>query len=195
VSYVGGGLSHLDVSPRATKSLRVINKLCDAVINDFLTMARADATYLFEILAIVWPQVRGLFVAGTITKKKYQDAFLRAVGPSHGFVFRRRLVFPGRAASPLASSKVYDVTFGERSLPSFFCPVGASADRPGEQKYFQAQVKENAEYLRSLFLESWVSAERRRSGLAFRNARLRFSPSAGGGWFCHHRPGRDPRLR
>jgi hypothetical protein len=33
----------------------------------------------------------------------------------------------------------------------FFCPVGASADRP-EQKYFQAQVKENAEYLRSLFL-------------------------------------------
>jgi hypothetical protein len=44
------------------------------------------------------------------------------------------------------------VTFGGRSLPLFFCPVGASADRPGEQKYFQAQVKENAEYLRSLFL-------------------------------------------
>jgi len=152
VSYVGGGISHLDVSPRATKSLRAINKLGDAVINDFLAMARADATYLFEILGIVWPQVRGLFAAGTITKKKYLDAFLRAVGPSHGFVFRRRLVFPGRAASPLASSKVYDVTFGGRSLPLFFCPVGASADRPGEQKYFQAQVKENAEYLRSLFL-------------------------------------------
>jgi hypothetical protein len=46
VSYVGGGLSHLDVSPRATKSLRAINKLGDAVINDFLAMARADASYL-----------------------------------------------------------------------------------------------------------------------------------------------------
>ena len=150
MSYASGGLSHLDVSPRATKSLRAINSLGDAVINDFLAMARADASYMFEILAIVWPQTRGLFAAGTITKKKYLDAFLAAVGPSHGFGFRRRCVFSGRATSPLASSKVYDVTFGGRSVPLYFCPVGASADRPGEQEYFRA-VKENAEYLRTLF--------------------------------------------
>jgi hypothetical protein len=161
VSYGGGGLSHLDVSPRATKSLRAINELGDAVINEFLAMARADASYLFGILAIVWPQVRGLFVAGTITKKKYLDSFLAAVGRSHGFVFRRRRVFSGRAASPLACSKVYDVTFGGRSVPLFFCPVGASADRPGDQEYFQSQVKENADYLRSLFFrELDISPER-----------------------------------
>ena len=151
MSYASGGLSHLDVSPRATKSLRAINSVGNAVINDFLAMARADASYLFEILAIVWPQTRGLFAAGTITKKKYLDAFLAAVGPSHGFGFRRRCVFSGRATSPLASGKVYDVTFGGRSVPLFFCPVGASADHPGEQEYFRAQVKENAEYLRTLF--------------------------------------------
>jgi hypothetical protein len=150
-SYAGGGLSHLDVSPRATKSLRAINKLGDAVINDFLAMARIDASYLFMILSIVWPQVRGLFAAGTITKKKYLDSFLSAAGPMHGFVLRRQRVFSGRAATPLACSKVYEVTFAGRSVPLFFCPVGASADRPGQQEYFQAQIKENADYLRSVF--------------------------------------------
>ena len=144
VSYKSGGLAHLDVSPRATKSLRAINKLGDAVIDEFLAMARADVSYLFAILAMVWPQVRGLFAAGTITKKRYIDAFLVDVGPSHGFVFHRR-------GGPLAHSKVYDVTFGGRSLPLFFCSKGPSADRPGEQEYFRAQIRENTEYLRSLF--------------------------------------------
>ena len=146
------GLAHADVSPRATKSLRAINKLGDPAIDEFLAMARSDAAYLFGMLAIMWPQLRGLFVAGTITKKQYLDAFLRSAGERHGFVLRRRSVFPGRAANPAACSKVYDVRFGGRSVPLFFCPVGASADRPGDQKYFQSQVQDNAAHLRSVFL-------------------------------------------
>jgi hypothetical protein len=89
-----------------------------------LAMARADASYLFAILAIVWPQVRGLFAAGTITKKKYLDAFLAAEGPSHGFEFRCRQVFPGRATSPQACSKIYDVTFEWTAIAVVLLPRG-----------------------------------------------------------------------
>lgn len=146
------GLAHVDVSPRATKSLRAINKLGDPVIDDFLVMARSDATHLFGMLAVLWPQLRGLFVAGTITKKHYLDAFLRSAGARHGFVWRRHAVFPGRATTPAACSKVYDLRYLGRSVPLFFCPVGASADRPGDQEYFQAQVRDNVTRLRSVFL-------------------------------------------
>lgn len=54
-SYRGGQVSHLDVSPRATKSLRAINKAGGTTVNQFLDMAKADAGYLFATLALVWP--------------------------------------------------------------------------------------------------------------------------------------------
>ena len=151
LSYKSGEMSHLDVSPRATKSLRAVNKCGNTVINDFLTMARGDASYLFAILALVWPQARGLFAGGTITKKKYIDEFLAEVGPSHGFRFQHRRDFTGRAGGPRSRSKIYDVTFRGRSVPLFFCHVGASADSPGDQAYFRSQVQENVDHLRPLF--------------------------------------------
>lgn len=149
-----GGLAHLDVSPRATKSLQVINKLGARVIRDFLRMADADAAYLFAILGIFWPGVRGLFAAGSITKAKYLDEALRAAAPQAGFTFRLQRTFVGRSTNPRARRKVYDVTFGERSVPLFFCPVGPSAGRNNDQEYFRQQVSGNEEYLRFIFLDS-----------------------------------------
>ena len=151
--YSNGNLAHLDVSPRATKSLRAINQLGDPFIDDFLKMARGDAGYLFLMLATVWPQVRGLFAAGTITKRKYVDEFLAEMGRPYGFQFRSKKEFPGRAKTPGVCSKMYDVRFAGRSVPLFFCHVGASADKPGDQEYFKAQIKDNADYLRSVFLK------------------------------------------
>jgi len=150
-SYRNGYLAHLDVSPRATKSLGRINQLGDICITDFLTMARVDAGYLFEMLRIVWPQLRGLFVAGTITKKLYLDEFLGGVGVHPEFTLKARQKFRGRAQNSRASSKLYDVIFRGRNVPLFFCPVGPSARGRRDQEYFQSQVAGNEEVLRSSF--------------------------------------------
>lgn len=145
-------LAHLDVSPRATKSLQVINQLGARTIGDFLSMARADAAYLFALLEIRWSELRGLFAAGSITKARYLDAFLREVGPRYGFSFRRKRVFAGKSKGPGSCSKLYEVTFRGCAVPLFFCHVGPSSHRPGDQEYFQQQVIDHQEFLRSLFL-------------------------------------------
>jgi hypothetical protein len=149
-------LAHVDVSPRPTRSLTAINK-SDAAIKLFLQMVGLDIKYLFQILAVAWPNLRGLFAAGTVTKKKYIDKILCQYGPRLGFQFSCIHVFPAAAAAEDSHPRLYQVSYKGRSKPLFFCPVGPSARRPGEKKLFLAQFRDNATYLRPMFCPDVVS--------------------------------------
>lgn len=81
LSY-SSNLAHVDLSPRATRSLTAINK-CREDVRLFKEMIGYDVKHLFRLIAVVWPNLRGLFAAGTVTKSKpYIDKVLGITGRS-----------------------------------------------------------------------------------------------------------------
>jgi hypothetical protein len=142
LSY-SSNLAHVDLSPRATRSLTSTNKSKDD--KRFKQMIEHDVKHLFRILAVVWPHLRGLFAAGAGTKNQYINYVLGKNGQRHGFEFQPPV--KARDTRP----KLYAVAHQGQSRPLFFCPVGPSALRPGEQQRFLAQFSENATLLRQVF--------------------------------------------
>jgi hypothetical protein len=143
-------LAHLDLSPRATKSLSAINKSNDDK-RRFMLVVKHDIEYLFRILAVLWPNLRGLFAAGTVTDDWYIDEVLCRHVPGVRFQFRRVCVLPVAAKSERSHPKLYELSYEGVSKPLFFCPVGPSATRPGMKERFLAQFHDNAALLRSVF--------------------------------------------
>lgn len=64
---------HLDISPRATRSMG--NFQSNDEIELFLSLAKMDLKYLFDQLKY-YPKIRHLYAAGAITKKYYLIEFL-----------------------------------------------------------------------------------------------------------------------
>ena len=156
LSY-SGNLAHVDLSPRATRSLTGINKSKEDV-KRFKEMIGQDIKYLFRLIAIVWPNLLGIFAAGTVTKSKpYIDKVLGSYGPLFGFEFRVVREFPAVANEALgtppakdedARPKLYQVSYRWEHKPLFFCPVGPSAKRPGQNHQFRRQFSDNSNVLR-----------------------------------------------
>ena len=148
-------LAHVDLSPRATRSLTALNT-SDAT-KLFLRMVGLDIKHLFRILAVVWPNLRGLFASGTVTDDRYIDEILRKYGPFSGFEFGRPHLLPPAtrpgakpAKSRRSHPKLYQVSYKGEIKPLFFCPVGPSAKRPGQKEQFLAQFRDNAAFLRPI---------------------------------------------
>jgi hypothetical protein len=154
-----GNLAHVDLSPRATRSLTAINKSKED-IELFKVMIGQDIKYIFRMMAVVWPNLFGLFAAGTVTKSKpYIDKVLARHGPRFGFEFRLVRSFPAVPNVALGSSpaadedarpKLYEVSHDREHKPLFFCPVGPSAKRPGQRDQFRRQFSDNANLLQKV---------------------------------------------
>ena len=142
LSY-SNNLAHVDLSPRATRSLTSVNKSKDHKL--FKQMIDHDVRHLFRILDVVWPHLRGLFAAGAGTKSEYIDRVLGEHGREFGF----ELQPPAKARE--ARPRLYEISYQGQSRPLFFCPIGPSARRPGQQEQFRAQFSENATLLRQVF--------------------------------------------
>jgi hypothetical protein len=129
-------------------------------VKRFKEMIRHDVKYLFGLVAIVWPNLRGLFAAGTVTKSKpYIDKVLSQYGPQFGFEFRAVRPFSAVGNETLgtppakdkdARPKLYEVSYARDRKPLFFCPVGPSAKRPGQVQQFRRQFSDNANVLKSV---------------------------------------------
>ena len=74
-------------------------------------MVGLDIKYLFRILAVVWPNLRGLFAAGTVTDDKYIDEILRKYGPCSGFEFGRPHMLPPAARPGFKPTAVREMTW------------------------------------------------------------------------------------
>ena len=81
VSYEGGSAAHLDLSPRATMSMRHFKDEQRATL--FTTMLDGDVSHFFELLNHCH-SARALLLAGC-AGRLYMNRFLTRVGRHHGF--------------------------------------------------------------------------------------------------------------
>jgi len=78
---------HLDLSPRATRSMSAIQKNGKHLSDLFLDLIKNDIGYFFSQLR-AYPMIRYLYAAGSITKKFYMIEFLLRYTYLHGCIFR-----------------------------------------------------------------------------------------------------------
>ena len=114
---------HLDLSPRATKSM---GRQDPAL---FMDMVFSDLALFFSALKLC-TRLRGALMAGSVTKRFYMDEFLRKYAPGHDFELRVRTRFEAKRRAPTA---LYNLTGPVRSVPVFFCSSGPGAWDKGER--------------------------------------------------------------
>ena len=113
---------HLDISPRATRSMGSIQS--SEQIELFLSMCQTDLKYMINHLR-VYPSIKHLYVAGSITKKYYIIEFLKKHAPLYGYSLKS--VFPFERGG---SGKIglYKFDLGDKvSRFLFFCSTSPSS--------------------------------------------------------------------
>lgn len=111
----GQGAAHIDLSPRATRSMSV------CPVDRFLTMMHRDVSSFFATLAVC-REARLLVLAGTVTKRHYLHRYLARAAPEYGYAVS--IDEETRGPAPVAMGTLR----GRRcSLPFFFCGVSPSA--------------------------------------------------------------------
>lgn len=117
-----GSVAHLDVVPRATRTLVG----SDADIDAFLAVARADAWVFFNALDLA-TRARLVILTGTLTKRYYVDAWLSRQAPTFGWqlgkIDDRSIGRPGWTFHSLRNK-------AGRDVPVFFTSVSPSARPP-----------------------------------------------------------------
>jgi len=111
---------HFDISPRATRSMGTLQNSNQADL--FLSLSANDLKYLVKQLRL-FPQIKNLYVAGSITKKYYIIEFLERYGKDY-FSFEAVIPFERGKPGTTALYK-FDLRDGiTRFL--FFCSTGPS---------------------------------------------------------------------
>ena len=134
VSYKAGA-AHLDLSPRATASMGSTDQ------GAFAEMISQDIATFFAALSLC-RSVRGLLLAGCVTKRWYAHHFLRRAAPRFGFTLSELSSTTGQARTARLMLKGPSI-----SLPVFFCSVSPSA-RQGVQ-LLHARVREHAAWIQT----------------------------------------------
>lgn len=114
LSY-GCGAAHLDLSPRATKSMAAADP------GMFREMVNQDVDWFFKLLPLC-KAARCILIAGTVTKSTYAHRFLHEVAQKYDFALTGNF----RTKGPAHTSLLH-LTGPEVSLPVFFCSVSPSA--------------------------------------------------------------------
>ena len=110
---------HLDISPRATRSMGTFQNT--EQIDLFLNLAKNDLKYMINQL-LAYPNIRYLYAAGSITKKYYLIEFLRRFG---GFSLNPVVPFERGGTGKIG---LYTIDLGDginRHL--FFCSTSPSS--------------------------------------------------------------------
>jgi len=122
ISYKDGTAAHLDLSPRATKTMSNLKE--PSMQARFLKMAEDDIEWFFKVLPLC-QNAQLLMVAGAIIshekKFEYLDEFIQNKAKKHFFELR--------AASQIFQEGVRfkNLIGGNLDLPVFFCSVSPSA--------------------------------------------------------------------
>jgi hypothetical protein len=114
-------LAHLDLCPRGTKSITAIQKEGNDGL--FLEMVEEDMPCFRQILSDIFPRLKGVLLAGTVTRKFYLDEFL--INKLDGeFGSEPRRPFPRRPG--LGRCEFYHIAYRGKRVPVFFCTSGPS---------------------------------------------------------------------
>ena len=138
VSYQNGDAAHIDLSPRATKSMGSADPYT------FLTMMKADVRWFFELLLILSasnvPQL--MLISGTVTKCYYMDQFIKRVTHEYGFQLEQ-------LSNPRKKGFGFNRLRGPGvDLPVFFSSLSPSSRTKEQKQEFIDRVKNNQLELR-----------------------------------------------
>lgn len=140
VSYEDGTAAHVDISPRATRSMSQVDP------DGFLEMVRHDVRWLFKLLGSL-DSSRLLLMAGCVTKKRYINHFLRECSPQRGWMLSGESQNSGRGR--IGYHKLTSRTT-ECNFPAFFCSVSPSSRNEADKELLIQRVEENRGQLTSL---------------------------------------------
>ena len=134
-SYLTGEAAHIDISPRATRSM----SQCDP--DKFLEMCFRDVEWLFKLLDETSPKL--LLMAGTVTKHHYMNDFMRLAANDHGWQLKGQSETKGKGRVGF-----HELAKGSTRFPVFFCSVSPSS--PNGAELLVTRVEENSARIKDL---------------------------------------------
>jgi hypothetical protein len=150
LSYENGSAIHLDLSPRATRSVSSLETAADQSL--FLEMVERDLWVFFATLQLC-QAARLVLLAGSVTGKYYMNEFLQRLAPAYGYTFDRpfnRRNHPGKG-----KTSWHWLSCAGRRLPVFFC---SSSPSDGPDTLLLQRLKENGAALRQILSGSDCAA-------------------------------------
>lgn len=118
---------HVDLSPRATRSMSALQKNGDDFSALFLDLIQNDLGYFFTQLRS-HPEIRYLYAAGSITKKFYVIEFLQKYSDRHECSFRAVMPFVRGGQGQIG---LYKLDLKDRNPRYFFfCSTSPSSRLP-----------------------------------------------------------------
>jgi hypothetical protein len=150
VSYEDGSAVHLDLSPRATRSVSSLNTSADQGL--FLEMVERDLWVFFATMQLC-KNARLILMAGSVTGKYYMNEFLQRFAPNYGYDLDR----PFNRNDQRGKGKIswHCLSGPDRQLPVFFC---SSSPSVGENTMLPQRLRENAPVLKQFLNGGGCSA-------------------------------------
>jgi hypothetical protein len=121
VSYRTGSAAHIDLSPRATQSMRGLE--ARGLGPRFVKMIEHDLSLFFDVLKEC-RNAKLILMAGAVTGRWYANELLQTLAPEHGFQLEGRFTraeHPGRGKACMQR-----LTGRTLNLPVFFCSSSPS---------------------------------------------------------------------
>lgn len=150
LSYETSSAVHLDLSPRATRSVSSLGRAGHRSL--FLTMVENDLWIFFATLQLC-QAAKLVLLAGSVTGKYYINEFLQRFAPAHGYSLDRpfnRRNHPGKG-----KTSWHWLSSAERRLPVFFC---SSSPSDGQATLLPQRINENAAVLKQILSGSDCAA-------------------------------------
>ena len=126
---------HLDLSPRATKSMRSVDRTM------FLQMIESDMKWFLQVLGLC-RSLKAAIMAGSVTGRYYFDEFLLAKLPE-AFSIKLRTRF---GAKQRGATALYDLSGPSLNVSVLFCRKSPSGDKgnflSGEVNRLRAELME-----------------------------------------------------
>jgi len=117
---------HLDLSPRATRSMSSIQKKSKQLEALFRDLIKNDLGYFISQLK-AYPEIKHLYAAGSITRKYYLIEFLQEYDSLYGYSLRPIQNFERGGQGKIG---LYMLDLGDNNLRYlFFCSTSPSARR------------------------------------------------------------------
>jgi len=125
VSYTASPrVVHLDFSPRATRSMRSLQKESEDLLELFLNLVENDLKYFIAQLQ-AYPSIKNLYVAGSVTKKYYGVEFLAENSRNLGYTLKPVMPFRRGGRGQVGLYKLHVRDADPKWL--FFCSTSPSA--------------------------------------------------------------------
>ena len=133
LSYLKSDVVHFDLSPRATRSVSSLQKEGVAEYRLFLQLVKNDLKYLVDQLR-VYPLIKFLYAAGSVTKQYYIVEFLQKHSSLHHLSFKPVKQFERSGPGAIG---LYELDLGDNvSRSLFFCSTSPSS-RKGKSLFLE----------------------------------------------------------